>query len=186
MISRTSSMPVCEAASISITSTWRDSMIAWQWTPSSGISMLGASILPGTLIVEGAGENARGRRLADAAHAGQDIGLMDAARGEGIGERPDHRLLADQVLEPLRAGICARERDRLRRRRRGSGRGIDGKQRIAHRPPLPSRLRSKVWKHLEHSLGRLGLARSCGGDHGEGGRLDKDPPCLVRAASFRT
>ena len=50
-------------------------------------------------IVEGAGEDARRRRLADAADAGQDIGLVDAARGEGIGERAHHRLLADQVLE---------------------------------------------------------------------------------------
>ena len=47
MISRTSSMPVWEAASISMTSTWRDSMIAWQCTPSSGMSMLGLSIFPG-------------------------------------------------------------------------------------------------------------------------------------------
>ena len=50
-------------------------------------------------IVEGAGQDARRRRLADAAHAGQDIGLVDAAGGEGIGERAHHRLLADQVLE---------------------------------------------------------------------------------------
>ena len=43
MISRTSSMPVCEAASISITSTWRLSMIAWQWAPISAILIVGRS-----------------------------------------------------------------------------------------------------------------------------------------------
>ncbi len=53
-------------------------------------------------IVQRAGENARGRRLAGAADAGENIGLMDAVDGEGIGDRPDHRLLADQVLEALR------------------------------------------------------------------------------------
>src|SRR3984885_14114226 len=58
--------------------------------------------LAGQGIVERAGENAGRRRLADAAHAGQDIGLMDAARGEGIGERAHHRLLADEVLEANR------------------------------------------------------------------------------------
>ena len=39
------------------------------------------AILGGQLVIEGARENARGRRLADAAHAGQQIGLMDAIRG---------------------------------------------------------------------------------------------------------
>ena len=33
--------PLCEAASISITSRWRLSMIAWQCTPSFGIAMVG-------------------------------------------------------------------------------------------------------------------------------------------------
>ena len=66
------------------------------------------SILPGRLVIEGARQDARGRRLADAAHAGQHIGLVDAADGEGIGERAHHRLLADQVLEARRA-IFARQ-----------------------------------------------------------------------------
>ena len=56
----------------------------------------------GQRIIEGARQNARGCRLADAAHAGEDIGLVDAARGEGIGERAHHRLLADEVLEAHR------------------------------------------------------------------------------------
>ncbi len=51
------------------------------------------------LVIESAGENARGCRLADAAHAGQQIGLMDAAEVEGVLERAHHRLLADEVRE---------------------------------------------------------------------------------------
>ena len=59
----------------------------------------GSIDLAGQAVVEGARENARGRRLADPAHAGQDIGLMDAIGFERIGERAHHRLLADQVGE---------------------------------------------------------------------------------------
>ena len=54
-------------------------------------------------IVEGAGDEPRGRRLADAAHAGQHIGLGDAPGREGIGQGAHHRFLADQVGEGLRA-----------------------------------------------------------------------------------
>ena len=59
------------------------------------------------LVIEGAGEDARGRGLADPAHAGQNIGLMDSLEVEGIRQRPDHGLLADQILEtrgPIFAG----------------------------------------------------------------------------------
>ena len=64
-----------------------------------GWSMAGPPVARGELVIEGAGEDARGRGLADAAHAGQHIGLMDAAEVEGVGQRADHRLLADQILE---------------------------------------------------------------------------------------
>ena len=47
MISRMSLIEVCDAASISMTSTWRPSMIALQWTPSSLISIVGRSTRPG-------------------------------------------------------------------------------------------------------------------------------------------
>ena len=50
-------------------------------------------------VVERAGDDARGGGLADAAHAGQDEGLRDAAGGEGVRNGADHRLLADQVVE---------------------------------------------------------------------------------------
>ena len=47
-------------------------------------------------VVEGAGEDARSSRLADAAHAGEHPGLRDSAGGERVGQRAHHRLLADQ------------------------------------------------------------------------------------------
>ena len=64
--------------------------------------MVGLVDLAGDRIIEGAGENAGGGGLADAAHAGQHIGLGNAAGAEGIGQRADHRLLADQIGEALR------------------------------------------------------------------------------------
>ena len=84
MISRMSSTPVWEAASISITSTWRLSMIAWQCTPSAGMVDGRAAPSRPALVVERAGEDARGRGLADAAHAGEHEGLRDAAGREGV------------------------------------------------------------------------------------------------------
>ena len=59
--------------------------------------------LAGDGIVEGAGEDAGGGGLADAADAGEHVGLRDAAGAEGVGERADHRLLADEIGEALRA-----------------------------------------------------------------------------------
>ncbi len=58
--------------------------------------------LAGDGIIERAGEDAGGGRLADAAHAGQHVGLRDAAGAERVGERLHHRLLADQVGEGRR------------------------------------------------------------------------------------
>ena len=55
----------------------------------------------GHLVVERAGDEPRGRGLAHAAHAGQHIGLGDAARGERVLERPHHGLLPDQLGEDL-------------------------------------------------------------------------------------
>ena len=59
------------------------------------------------LVVEGAREDAGGRGLADAAHAGQHVALGDAIGGERVPERRHHGLLADQALEGGRAGTCA-------------------------------------------------------------------------------
>ena len=54
------------------------------------------------LVVEGAGQQAGGGGLADAADAGEHEGVGDAAGGEGVGQGADHGLLADQVLEGAR------------------------------------------------------------------------------------
>jgi hypothetical protein len=54
------------------------------------------------------GEDARGGRLADAADAGEEVGVMDAAPLDRILERADRRLLADDVIERLGA-VFARE-----------------------------------------------------------------------------
>ena len=55
------------------------------------------------LVVKRARQNSRGRRLADTAHAGQHPRLRDAPGFERIGQRANHRLLADQIVKILRA-----------------------------------------------------------------------------------
>jgi hypothetical protein len=60
------------------------------------------------LVVQGAGQQAGGRGLAHPADAGQHEGVGDAAAGEGVGQRADHGLLADQVLERART-VFARQ-----------------------------------------------------------------------------
>ena len=96
-------MPVCEAASISITSGWRPSMMARQCTPSAARSTFGAPEPSSRLEVQAAREDAGRRGLADAAHAGQHPGMRDAPGREGVAQRAHHRLLADQVVEARRA-----------------------------------------------------------------------------------
>ena len=51
------------------------------------------------LIIQRAGENARRRRFADAAHAGEDPGLRDTSGLEGVRNRAHHCILADQIGE---------------------------------------------------------------------------------------
>ncbi len=53
----------------------------------------------GNFVIEGAGQDARRRGLADAAHPGQNIGLVDAFEVEGVRQRLDHGVLTDQILE---------------------------------------------------------------------------------------
>ena len=67
-----------------------------------------AALAVGADAVEGAGEDARRRRLADAAHAGQHVALGDAAAGDGIGQRAHQRFLADHVGEG-RGPVFARQ-----------------------------------------------------------------------------
>ena len=47
-------------------------------------------------------QDARGRRLADAARPGEHERLRQAAARQRVAQRPRHRLLADDVVEPLR------------------------------------------------------------------------------------
>jgi hypothetical protein len=47
-------------------------------------------------------KDASGGRLADASHSGEHVGLRDPAGTEGVGQRANHRLLADQVGEARR------------------------------------------------------------------------------------
>jgi hypothetical protein len=120
MISRMSSMPVREAASISPARRHvprfgnRDAGIA----DAAGLDrrLLARAVRPDA--VERAGDDARRRRLAHAAHAGEHEGMGDAARGERVLERADKRFLPDQAGEILRA-VFARQHPigfRLRRR----------------------------------------------------------------------
>ena len=55
------------------------------------------------VAVEGAGEDARHRGLADAAGAAEEIRVRGAARGDGVLERARDRLLADDLAEVARA-----------------------------------------------------------------------------------
>ena len=52
--------------------------------------------------VQRAGENPRGRRLADAARTGEHEGLGEPAAFQRVAQRTRHRLLSDHVVELLR------------------------------------------------------------------------------------
>jgi len=119
------STPVWDAASISITSTWRDSIMDSQCLPSPGMWMVGPVPPLHRLVIQAAGKDARGRRLANAADAGEHPGLRNAAGRKGVGDGADHRLLADQVVEGTRPvfsrenAIRCRGGLRFRRQERG-------------------------------------------------------------------
>ena len=52
--------------------------------------------------VQRAGEDARGRRLADASGTSEDERLREPIARERVAQRPCHRLLADDIVELLR------------------------------------------------------------------------------------
>src|SRR5262249_24560765 len=52
--------------------------------------------------VEALREDARQRRLPGAARAGEEVRLPDLARGDRVLQRPNDRLLADDLVEVLR------------------------------------------------------------------------------------
>ena len=96
-ISRMSSMPRCEAASISTTSSEVPFAIATQaWHVLSGVGV-------GPLrAVQRLGEDARERRLAGAARAREQVGLAHLPCLDRVPQRPDDRLLAHDLVEVLR------------------------------------------------------------------------------------
>ena len=95
--------------------------MARQWRPSPSPDAVDAGLVDGVaLVVERPGQQAGGGGLADPAHAGEHEGVGDAAGGEGVLQRPDHGLLADQVVEgprPVLAGDDGVGGARARRRR---------------------------------------------------------------------
>ena len=107
MISRTSSTPVWEAASISMTSMWRPSAIARHGSHTPHGSIVGPPLPVRADAVQRLGDQPRGRGLADPAHPGQQEGMGDAAALDGVAQRLHHRILADQLgkgLRPIFAG----------------------------------------------------------------------------------
>jgi len=70
----------------------------------------------GKLVIERAGENACRRGLADPAHPGEDPGLRDAPGLERIGDRANHRILADEISKGCRP-VFARQHAIAGRRR---------------------------------------------------------------------
>ena len=95
--SRMLSTPVWVAASISSTSMSRPCAISTQASHSPHGSAVGPLI-----AAQRPRQDARGRRLADAARPGEHERLREAAAGERVAQRARHRLLPDDVVEPLR------------------------------------------------------------------------------------
>ncbi len=156
-----------------------------------GRVIAGRPVAGGQFVIEGAGENAGGRGFADAAHAGQNIGLMDAIELEGVLQRLDHGLLADQIGEarwpvfPRQhaiGGLCLAFA--------GDGRSLaEVEASPAGGFGLSSRWSSLIDPQSNPGRGRkwtIFQSRGRRALNGEGGRLDRNPPGLVGAASFRT
>ena len=128
------------------------------------------------LIIQPARQDARRRRLADAAHAREHPGLGDAVVGEGVAQGAHHRVLPDQIGEARRA-VFARQHA-IAREARGRGEGAKPGSDGSSTPCA--------------SAGSASLAGAEGGVSCiahvpmRSGRLDEDPLGPVRAASFRT
>ena len=102
-------MPVREAASISCTSTLRDSAIETQGSQTPQGWMVGSRALAvGPDAVERARDDAGGGGLAHPAHARQHEGMGDAAGGEGVGQGAHQRFLPDQAGE-IGGAVFARQ-----------------------------------------------------------------------------
>ncbi len=90
-------MPRFDAASISITSSELPGR-----NFAAGVAFVARLGRGALFAVERLGEDARGGRLAHAAHAGKNVGVGHAARANGVLQRARDVLLADDVRERLR------------------------------------------------------------------------------------
>ena len=97
------SMPVFDAASSSSRSTKRPASMSTQaaHTPHGVGGDAGHA-------VEALREDARDRRLADAARAGQQVRVVQAAARQRIGERGDDVLLPDELARTSSVATCGR------------------------------------------------------------------------------
>ena len=103
IISRTSSTPVREAASISTTSGVTVGEDAAAVGADAARVRRGAAGAVRPHAVQRARDDSGGGGLAHAAHAGEHEGVGDAVQREGVAQDSDHRVLADQVVEGGRA-----------------------------------------------------------------------------------
>jgi hypothetical protein len=71
-----------------------------------------AAVAVGAGAVERLGEDARDRRLADAARSGEEIRVVQPLLRERVGERLDHVRLADERLEIARPVLARQHRGR--------------------------------------------------------------------------
>ena len=133
--------------------------------------------------VQRAGDDAGGRGLADAAHAGEHEGMRDAAGGEGVAQGAHHRFLADQVVETGRA-VFAREHavGRSRRRLARAARRRTGRARQGGSASAVSSWNRPDMRAAPASARGGGLCRGDAGWEADK-RPEREP---VAAASFRT
>ena len=116
MISRMSSMPVCEAASISITSMCRPSAMARHGSQTLHGVIVGPPVPSGPTQFSALAIRRAVEVLPTPLTPGEQEGMRDPAPLDRIGERRHHRILADQLGEGLRPvfagehpiGRCAR------------------------------------------------------------------------------
>ena len=87
----------------------------------------------GQFVIERTRKNARGRRLSDAAHAGQDPGLRNAAALERVRDRAHHGVLPDQILEACGPVFACEHAVSIGRRLGRGGTGNGGFSGLAHR-----------------------------------------------------
>ena len=66
---------------------------------NGGLGDSGLIATGGQFIIESPRKNARRCGFANPAHAGQNIGLMNAAKRKGIAQSAHHGLLADEIIK---------------------------------------------------------------------------------------